>query len=134
VYFPTLLGAVTVPVNVEGVSRPLRLTGAASGHRLRRGHALERPGHRCHQLRREPPRRADLAGVRADSSGTSFNFSAYLAKVSPAFETKVAASATPIRTAATVQRAPGQPGRRPMRDWHRHRLRRPRRRRARRPR
>src|SRR5262249_26526443 len=48
--------------------------------------------------------------ARADSSGTSFNFSTYLAKVSPEFKMEVAPSKTPNWGASSLHKAPGNPG------------------------
>src|SRR5262245_8045617 len=111
VYFPTLLGAVTVPANVEGVTTPLKLTGAALADVFSGGiSSWNDPAIASTNAGVSLPDAPIVACVRADSSGTSFNFSTYLGKVSPGFEGKVAASKTPAWTAANVQKAPGNPG------------------------
>jgi phosphate transport system substrate-binding protein len=48
--------------------------------------------------------------VRADGSGTSFNFSRFLTKVSASFKAKVNFAQTPPWTAPTVIRQPGNSG------------------------
>ncbi len=111
-YFPTLLGAITVPTNIEGVDTAINLTGAAvagifDGDIANWNDAAisaSNPGVTF-------PDKPIVVCVRADSSGTSYNFSMYLSEVSPAFAGKVAAggSKTPNWT-ATVSKSPGNPG------------------------
>lgn len=111
-YFPTLLGAVTVPTNIEGVTGPINLTGTAlagifDGDITRWNDtaiATDNPG-------KVLPDAPITVCARSDSSGTSYNFSKYLGTVSPTFAGKVGAngSKTPTWTAKTVG-SPGNPG------------------------
>ena len=111
-YFPTLLGAITVPTNVEGVTKPLNLTGPAiagifDGEITKwndKDIAASNPGVTL-------PDKAITVCVRADSSGTSYNFTAYLAEVSQGFADKMGTggSKTP-NWGATVSASPGNPG------------------------
>jgi len=97
--FPTLIGAVTVPNNIEGVdygSERLRL----SGETLASIFDGTITSWNAEEIASENP---DLTlpnapitlCVRADSSGTSDNFSSFLAAESDAFATKVGASKSP---------------------------------------
>lgn len=111
-YFPTLLGAITVPTNIEGVNKAINLTGPAlagifDGDIITwsdKDIAASNPGVTL-------PDKPITVCVRADSSGTSYNFSAYLAEVSQGFADKVGAEAskTPTWTAKTTA-SPGNPG------------------------
>jgi phosphate transport system substrate-binding protein len=96
VYFPTLLGGVAVPANVKGVGKPLKLDGATLGRIFSgavkrwndRAIAATNPGVKL-------PASAVVLCVRSDSSGTTFNFTSYLAKASKPFKAKVKPSKTP---------------------------------------
>ena len=110
-YFPTLLGAVTIPTNVTGLTGRLRLRGDVLG-RIFDGevtswndHAIAstNPGVRL-------PAAPITVCVRADGSGTSFAFSRYLTKVSPSFKAKVNFSQTPRWTAPRILTGTGNPG------------------------
>lgn len=111
-YFPTLLGAITVPTNIEGVSKAINLTGPAlagifDGDIKTWNDAditASNPGVTF-------PDKPITICVRADSSGTSYNFTAYLAKVSQGFADKFGpeGSKTP-NWGATVSASPGNPG------------------------
>lgn len=113
VYVPTLLGAISVPVNVSGVTgNRLKLTGTQVGDifsgaitnwkQLKTGVNAKQP----------LPNAAITVCVRSDGSGTSFGFSRYLGKVSKSFATKVGGggSQTPPWTAPSVQKGPQNPG------------------------
>jgi phosphate transport system substrate-binding protein len=113
VYVPTLLGAISVPVNVSGVTgNRLKLTGKQVGDifsgsitnwkQLKNGVNAKQP----------LPNAAITVCVRSDGSGTSFGFSRYLGKVSPNFLTKVGGggSQTPPWTAPSLLKAPQNPG------------------------
>ena len=113
VYVPTMLGAISVPVNVSGVTgNRLKLTGTQVGDifagkitnwkQLRTGINAKQP----------LPNAAITVCVRADASGTSFGFSRYLGKVSKNFLTSVGGggSQTPPWSAPVVVKAPGNPG------------------------
>lgn len=111
-YFPTLLGAVTIPTNIEGVSKPINLTGPALAGIFDgeittwddKDIAASNPGVTL-------PAKPITVCVRADSSGTSYNFSGYLSQISQGFADKVGAnpSKTPAWT-ATVSASPGNSG------------------------
>ena len=111
-YFPTLLGAVAIPTNIDGVSKPINLTGPALAGIFDgdiktwddKDIAASNPGVTL-------PAKTIAVCVRADSSGTSYNFSSYLAQISQGFADKVGAegSKTPTWT-ATVSSAPGNSG------------------------
>ncbi len=105
VYVPTLLGAISVPVNVSGVTgNRLKLTGKQIGDifsgsitnwkQLRTGINAKQP----------LPNAAITVCVRSDGSGTSFGFSRYLGKVSKNFLTSVGGggSQTPPWSAPVV--------------------------------
>lgn len=111
-YFPTLLGAISVPVNAPGlVGNKLKLDGKVLGDiwsgtittwnaapikALNKGLAL--------------PANPIVLCVRSDGSGTSYGFSNYLSKVSSTFRTKVGfGSQTPAWPASAVK-SPGNPG------------------------
>jgi len=110
-YFPVLLGAVTVPANVSGVTRRLKLTGPTlagifdgdiTSWNDRRIVATN-PGVAL-------PQAPITICVRSDGSGTSFNFSRYLTKVSASFKAKVGFGQTPAWTAPRIARQNGNPG------------------------
>jgi len=111
-YFPTLLGAITLPTNIEGVSKAINLTGPALAGIFDgeittwddKDIAASNPGVTL-------PSKPITVCVRADSSGTSYNFTAYLAQVSQGFADKMGAkgSKTPTWT-AKVSANPGNPG------------------------
>jgi len=110
-YFPSLLGAVTVPTNVSGVAGRLKLDGKTIAsifdgditHWNDPAIVKTNPGVSL-------PNASITVCVRADGSGTSFNFSRYLTKVSPTFKAKVNFAQTPPWTAPTIIRQPGNPG------------------------
>jgi phosphate transport system substrate-binding protein len=110
-YFPSLLGAVTVPTNVSGVAGRLKLDGKTIAS-IFDGDITKwndpaivktNPGVSL-------PNASITVCVRADGSGTSFNFSRYLTKVSPTFKGKVNFAQTPPWTAPTIIRQPGNSG------------------------
>ncbi len=111
-YFPTLLGAVTVPTNISGVDKAINLTGPAiagifDGDITKwndKDIAATNPGVTL-------PDAPIVVCVRADSSGTSYNFSSYLSQISQGFADKVGAegSKTPSWT-ATTSASPGNSG------------------------
>ncbi len=111
-YFPTLLGGIAVPTNIDGVSKAINLTGPALAGIFDgdittwddKDIAASNPGVTL-------PSASIVVCVRADSSGTSYNFSGYLSEISQSFANKVGAggSKTPSWT-ATVSASPGNPG------------------------
>lgn len=96
-YFPTLIGTITVVTNIDGVSKGVNFDGTTladifrgaitdwSDARIRKPN----PGVRF-------PKAPITLCVRSDGSGTSFNFTSYLAKVNPSFRTSVGASQQPL--------------------------------------
>jgi phosphate transport system substrate-binding protein len=102
VYFPTLLGAITVPANVRGVKKPLKLDPAALGKiftgAIKKwndpGIARTNPGVKL-------PKAKITVCVRSDSSGTTFNFTSYLGKASAPFRNRIKPSKTPAWTTKT---------------------------------
>jgi phosphate transport system substrate-binding protein len=111
IYFPTFLGAIGVPTNVSGATT-LQFSGKTLAD-IFDGTvttwnspeiAAENPGVTL-------PSAAITVCVRADSSGTSSNFSGYLGKESATFLQKVgAASKTPPWTAPHLSAAPKNSG------------------------
>lgn len=113
VYFPTLIGAITVPTNISGVSRGINFDGRVladvfsgkisswNNPRIRKAN----PGVRF-------PNAPITICVRSDGSGTSFGFTSYLAKMSKAFRSTVGASQQPNwpTSGVTVVKAPRNPG------------------------
>jgi phosphate transport system substrate-binding protein len=95
-YFPTLIGTITVDTNIDGVSKGINFDGVTladifrgaisnwSDARIRRPN----PGVRF-------PNTPITLCVRSDGSGTSFNFTSYLSKVNPSFRASVGASQQP---------------------------------------
>ena len=110
-YFPTLLGGISVPTNLSGVSTYLRLDPDALGRIFAGGIsrwsnpaiARSNPGVRL-------PDAPITVCVRADGSGTSAAFSRYLARVSPSFRTTVGVSQTPGWKAPRLVAATGSQG------------------------
>jgi phosphate transport system substrate-binding protein len=110
-YFPTLIGAITVPTNIDGVSRGINLTGKTladifqgtiaswNDSRIRRSN----PGVRF-------PSASITKCVRSDGSGTSFGFTSYLSKVSSSFRGSVGAGQQPNWPSSGVVRGARNPG------------------------
>ena len=103
---------MTIPTNIEGVSKPINLTGPALAGIFDgeittwndKDITASNPGATL-------PAKPIAVCVRADSSGTSYNFSGYLAQISQGFADKVGAdpSKTPAWT-AKVSASPGNSG------------------------
>jgi phosphate transport system substrate-binding protein len=111
-YFPTLLGAVTVPVNVGGVSgNAVKLDGKVVGDIFDGAVKSWNDA----KIRATNPKVALPAApitvcVRADGSGTTFNFSRYLTKVNPGFRSQVSFGQTVPWSAPNVIKSPGNAG------------------------
>ena len=102
VYFPTLLGAITVPANVAGLKKPLKLDPAALG-KIFTG-AIKRwndPGIVKTNPGVKLPAAKITVCVRSDSSGTTFNFTSYLGKASAPFRARITPSREPAWTTKT---------------------------------
>jgi phosphate transport system substrate-binding protein len=110
-YFPTLLGAITIPTNLPGVRADLRLDGDTLG-RIFAGQVTRwnDPALARTNAGVRLPNAPITVCVRADGSGTSFGFSRYLAKVSPTFKSKVSVGQTPNWGAPALQRGDGNRG------------------------
>ncbi|MFM9019267.1 MAG: phosphate ABC transporter substrate-binding protein PstS [Actinomycetota bacterium] len=111
-YFPTLLGAIAVPTNIDGVTKAINLTGPALAGIFDgditnwndQDIATSNPGVTL-------PDKPIAVCVRADSSGTSYNFSGYLSQISQGFADKVGAEASKTPSwSAKVIASPGNPG------------------------
>jgi len=111
-YFPTLLGAITVPVNIPGVvGNAMRLDGRVVADIFAgavttwndRKIAATNP-------KLKLPASPITVCVRSDGSGTSFGFSRYLTKVSPTFRSAVNFGQTPAWKAPNLIKQPGNPG------------------------
>lgn len=111
-YFPTLLGAITVPVNVDGVSKRVKLLGKTVGD-IFAGSITNWNDARIRADNKGItfPNAAITVCVRSDGSGTSFGFSNFLQKVSPDFRSKVGSgSQTPAWKAPVVVKGPQNVG------------------------
>lgn len=116
-YFPTLLGAVTIPVNVPGAPSNIQLrsktvsrifAGAItnwSDPQINADNALS-PRTKSFKF----PNLAITACVRQDGSGTSFVASNFFSKASPEFKAKSSGSQLPNWGAPQIIRAPGNQG------------------------
>lgn len=109
-YFPTLLGAISIPTNTK--AGRLRLDGPTLGD-IFSGGITKWNDAKIRKLNpgKSLPSSDITVCVRADGSGTSFGFSLYLEKSSAAFKSKVGnASQTPNWTAPKLVKQPGNPG------------------------
>lgn len=118
VYFPTLLGAVTVPTNIEGQPGPLRLSAATVG-KIFAGTITrwDDPVIKAENAQNTKikgwrfPAQPITRCVRADGSGTSFAFTVALAKGSTVFRSRLAPSQLPAWPAGSpILRGQGNPG------------------------
>lgn len=113
VYVPTLLGAISVPINVSGVTgNRVKLTGKQIGDIFSGSITNWKQLRTGINAKQALPNAAITVCVRSDGSGTSFGFSRYLGKVSKNFLTKVGGggSQTPPWTAPSLLKAPQNPG------------------------
>jgi len=111
-YFPTLLGAVTVPVNVSGVSgNAVRLDGKVVGDIFDGSvKSWNDPKIKAANPKAALPSSPITVCVRADGSGTTFNFSRYLSKVNGGFKSQVSFGQTVPWSAPNVIKSPGNAG------------------------
>jgi phosphate transport system substrate-binding protein len=111
-YFPTLLGAISVPVNIPGVvGNKMKLDGKTLGDIW----SASVTTWNAPQIKKLNPKLALPASpitlcVRSDGSGTSYGFSNYLSKVSPAFRSKVGFGSQTPAWQGTLVKSPGNPG------------------------
>ena len=96
VHIPTVLGAVVLTYNLEGISKPLRFSPEVIAD-IFLGKITKWNDARIKADNRDANLPAADIGVvhRADGSGTSFVFTDYLSKVSPEWKTKVGADKSP---------------------------------------
>lgn len=112
VYIPTLIGAITVPVNLDGASRRIRLRGPVIAQIF----SGQINSWKDRRITRDNPKisfpNAEITRcVRADGSGTSFAFSTALSKYNSGFARTVGASQTPNWPSnVPVVRGPKNPG------------------------
>ncbi len=116
-YFPTLLGAVTIPTNISGQPGALQIRSKTLGEifagnitnwsdaRIKADNATN-PRTKGYKFPNQPI----VLCVRQDGSGTSFAFSSYLSKASANFKAKVGVSQLPAWSAPQIVRAPGNQG------------------------
>lgn len=112
-YFPTLIGTITVDANIGGISKGFNFDGKTLAD-IFRGAITNWSDSRI----RKPnpgvtfPNAPITLCVRSDGSGTSFNFTSYLSKVNPSFRASVGASQQPNwpGSGITVVKGKGNPG------------------------
>lgn len=111
-YFPTLLGAISVPVNIPGVvGNKMKLDGKTLGD-IWSGTVTT---WNAPQIKKLNPKLALPASpitlcVRSDGSGTSYGFSNYLSKVSPSYRSKIGYGSQTPAWQGNVVKSPGNPG------------------------
>lgn len=111
-YFPTLLGAISVPVNIPGVTgNKMKLDGKTLGDIW----SASITTWNAPQIKKLNPGMALPASpitlcVRSDGSGTSYGFSNYLSKVSPTYRSKIGYGSQTPAWQGTVVKGPGNPG------------------------
>ncbi len=111
-YFPTLLGAISVPVNIPGVvGNKMKLDGKTLGDIW----SATITTWNAPQIKKLNPKLALPAApitlcVRSDGSGTSYGFSNYLSKVSTSYRSKIGYGSQTPAWQGTVSKGPGNPG------------------------
>jgi phosphate transport system substrate-binding protein len=113
IYFPTLIGAITVPTNIAGVTKGINLKGPVLADIFRGAITSWNDAKiRASNPGVTFPSAKITICVRSDGSGTSFGFSSYLSKVNSSFRTSVTASQTPNwpTSGVTVVKGPRNPG------------------------
>lgn len=110
-YFPTLLGAVTIPTNVEGVAGRLRLDGKSIakifiGEITKWNDPLLTAQNKGTTL----PDKPITVCVRSDGSGTSFIFTTYLNNVYAGTKAKTTVSQQPNWVPPTLIKSPQNAG------------------------
>ena len=116
-YFPTLLGAVSIPVNVPGAPSNIQLRSKTIGN-IFSGLITNWNDPQIKADNKLNPRTAKFvfpnlpitACVRQDGSGTSFVTSTFLAKASPDFKAKVTAGQLPNWSAPLKKTGTGNSG------------------------
>ena len=111
-YFPTLLGAISVPVNIPGVvGNKMKLDGKTLGDIW----SATITTWNAPQIKKLNPKIKLPASpitlcVRSDGSGTSYGFSNYLSKVSPSYRSKIGFGSQTPAWQGTIVKGPGNPG------------------------
>lgn len=110
-YFPTLLGAVTVPVNIPGVATNKMNFDGTVLEGIFDGSITTWNDKKIAAINKgvKLPANPITVCVRADSSGTSFVFSRYLGKTNAVSPFK-GGSKTPPWSAPSLVKQPGNPG------------------------
>ena len=112
-YFPTLLGAITVPTNIEGVLSRIRLDGKTVA-KIFKGEVTKWNDAAVAGLNKGTtlPDKPITVCVRSDGSGTSFNFTKYLTKSYAAFGSSVGFAQIPdwSKSAASLVKSPQNAG------------------------
>jgi phosphate transport system substrate-binding protein len=109
-YFPVLIGALTVDTNIDGVSKGINIDGPVLAD-IFRGAITNWSDARI----RKPnpgvkfPNAPITVCVRSDGSGTSFTFTSYLSKVSRDFRNQIGATQQP-NWPSNVVKGPRNPG------------------------
>lgn len=95
-HIPTVLGGVVLTYNLEGMDKPLKLDGPTIAA-IYMGEITRWDDAKIAALNAgvKLPAKGIEVVYRSDSSGTSFVFTDYLAKVSPEFKTKIGAGKAP---------------------------------------
>lgn len=111
-YFPTLLGAISVPVNIPGVvGNRMKLDGKTLGDIWSATITTwNAPAIKKLNPKVNLPASPITLCVRSDGSGTSFGFSNYLSKVSTSYRSKVGFGSQTPNWQGTVVKQPGNPG------------------------
>ncbi|MEW6581345.1 MAG: phosphate ABC transporter substrate-binding protein PstS [Actinomycetota bacterium] len=111
-YFPTLLGAITVPVNIPGVSgNAVKLDGKVVGEIFAGSIKTWNDAKiKATNPKVKLPSAPITVCVRSDGSGTTFGFTRYLTKVSPVFKSQVNFGQTVGWGSASIVKQPGNAG------------------------
>lgn len=116
-YFPTLLGAITIPTTLPGQPGALQLRAKTLGRIFAGeitswndpaivGDNATNPRTKGYKFPSQPI----IVCVRQDGSGTSYAFSSFLSKASAPFKAKVGVAQLPAWTAPQIQRGAGNQG------------------------
>ncbi len=115
-YFPTLLGAVTVPTNIQGQKGALQIRAKTLGEIFSGSITRWNDPRIVNDNRTNPrtkgfrfPNQPIILCVRQDGSGTSYVFSSFLAKASADFKAKVQIAQVP-NWGGQLVKSPGNPG------------------------
>ena len=112
-YFPTFIGAITVPTHIDGVSKGINIDGKVLAD-VFRGAITNWSDARIRSANRGVtlPNAPITLCVRSDGSGTSYGFTSYLSKVNRSFTSSIGASQTPNwpSSGVTVVKGARNPG------------------------